>query len=160
MRHMFFLAFTCLCLFLSTIAFAEDDFRSQVRGIAVAEQQDATIAQFIKVASSATDEESLLPFIWPATLQEFGADGWKNYLRTEIIPYFTGAGTLDSYQGLANITMEQEGGTPAIVHFGYSREPDGKRKPFEMVMVTTAKGIFVANVMVGTCRKGNHPVCE
>lgn len=160
MRNTLFLVIACFGLFSSTFALAENDLKNQIRGISVAEQQDATIAQFVKVASTATDEDSLLLFIWPATLQAFGADGWKNYLRTKIIPYFAGAGTLDSYQGLAQMTMEQDGGTPAIVHFGYARGTDGKRKPFEMVMVTTAKGIFIANVMVGTCRKGNHPVCE
>lgn len=160
MRHLLTAVLACICFSILPSAVAEDNFRNQIRGISVAEQQDATIAQFVKVASTATNEESLIPFIWPATMQDFGADGWKVYLRTKIIPYFLGAGVLDSYQGLGEMTMPQEGGTQAIVHFGYVKGTDGKRKPFEIVMVTTAKGIFIANIMVGTCRKGHHPVCK
>jgi len=159
MRHTVVLAALAF-LTLSSLALADDSFGNQVHGAMVADRQDATIAEFVKAASTATEEGSLLRFIWPATLQAFGVDGWKDYLRTTIMPYFSGAGILDGYQGLASMTMDQDGGTPAIVHFGYARGSDGKRKPFEMVMVTTAEGIFVANVMVGTCRAGHHPVCE
>src|SRR5262245_46443541 len=88
---------------LSSLALANDSFRDQVRGAMAADQQDATIAEFVKAASTATEEGSLLRFIWPATLQAFGVDGWKNYLRTKIIPYFAGAGSLDGYQGLASM---------------------------------------------------------
>jgi len=124
-----------------------------------AERQEQVIARFA-VNASKGDLEQLIAQLWPSTRNSFGESKWRKYLTEKIIPYFSSYEKIDSYKGLSSTTLEDPLRTTAIVHFGYIRDNQNKRKPFEMVMVTTPEGTYVANLYIGRCVKGHHPVCE
>jgi hypothetical protein len=137
---------------------AQDSFQEQLKTLRRGEAQAAVIQQFADAAASG-NADRVLSLIWPTTRTQFGEEGWKTYATNKLQPFFAGYRRIDSYEHIETLTLEQ-GNHPALVHFGYIRDASDHRKPFEIVVVTEGDKTFVANVLVGTCRKGLHPICE
>ena len=140
-------------------AWGGDDVASGVHTISAAKAQ-TTIISDVSKAAAAADAPKLLELTWPSARKSSGDAGLVDYFKGEIIPYFASFDKLDTYEGLSSIVMDDAAKSPAIVHFGYLRDSAGKRKPFEMVIVNSEQGSYLANIIVGRCIKGHHPVCE
>lgn len=122
------------------------------------EAQAEIIGKFADAAASG-DTDLTLSLVWPATRKDFGEDKWRKYISSKLYPFFKNYTGIDGYEHIATLNMEQNN-TPAFVHFGYIRDANGARQPFEIVVVSGEEGSYVANIYVGTCRKGLHPICE
>lgn len=140
-------------------AAAAPSFLQGLQATTAGEKQEATIVRFAEAAAKGEVEE-MMSMLWPGTRSSFGEEGWRTYLKDKIVPYFAGYRKIDGYKGLSPMTMQDPQATPAIVHFVYLRDDADARKPIEMVLVSDATGTYVANLRVGTCVKGHHPVCD
>jgi hypothetical protein len=153
-------SFAALFLLLFTPAICmsgeQMSFQEGLKLMMAAEKQNAFIKTVAELAHSAKEEE-LFDSIWPTTRKEFGEEGWHKYLATKIIPYFKEYKSIDRYKHVSPMTLN---GSDALVHFGYYQDAAGKRHPYEMVVVESGGTIYLANIYVGRCIKGQHPVCE
>jgi hypothetical protein len=146
-----------LASFFVNYAFA-DSFQEQLSDLRQGEEQEKIILEFATLVSK-QDTEKAIQMIWPVTRQEFGEDKWRKYIKSNLYSFFKGFNGIDSYKSFSPYNMEH-GNTPAIVHFGYIRDSNNVRAPYEIVAVTINGQSYIANIYVGTCRQGHHPICE
>jgi hypothetical protein len=135
---------------------SEISFQQGLKIMRVGERQAAFVQKFAEIASRG-DEDELFKLIWPMTQKDFGEAEWHKYLSGKIIPYFKTYKSVDGYKNISPMSLL---GSEALVHFGYFKDESGKRNPYEMVVVESEGGPFLANIYVGRCVKGQHPVCE
>jgi hypothetical protein len=144
----------------SVSAFAAPDeqmsFQEGLKAMKTDEKQNAFIQKLAGIAANGNEEE-FFKLIWPTTKKEFGEDGWRKYLNEQIIPYFKEYQSIDTYESISPVNLM---GSNGLVHFGYYRDVAGKRHPYEMVLVESEGQTYLANLYVGRCIKGHHPVCE
>lgn len=145
-------------LAFSTTVQAAGSFLEDLKLLRQGEAEAALLKKFADAAASG-DTELTLSFIWPVTRIEFGEENWRKYISTKLNSFFVNYKNIDSYEHISAFNMEQSN-TPALAHFGYIRDTNDKRQPFEIVIVVNEGKSYIANIYVGTCRKNLHPICE
>jgi hypothetical protein len=134
----------------------EKSFQENLKLISAGNKQDAFIQRFVEISAKG-NEEALFELVWEVSKNEFGEGGWRKYLKEQIIPYFKKYKSIDGYKNVSPLELM---GSKSLVHFGYYRDKSGKRHPYEIIVVESNEKLFLGNIYVGRCIKGQHPVCE
>jgi hypothetical protein len=134
---------------------SDDQFHGEALA---AEGSDEALMQSFLLSARAGDVDALLSMFSPMPMEATGEAAVRDYLRTEILPFFAGAARLDTYTRTTGASFED--GTTGRLHYGYIVDAAGKSKPWHIALRDEGGATKVMNVFVGVCVPKRHPVTE
>jgi hypothetical protein len=133
------------------------DFAASLRMQKQAESQQSTIAEFAQNAHN-KNIDALVHSFSDGPLKATGETALRSYLTTEIVPFFSEFGKVDTYSHVNGASFED--GTVGVIHYLYVVTKSGQMKPFVIALRDESGKVMVMNVTVNQCVKGRHPVSK